>query len=154
AALMVVSLREQPGTLRSTLPEFVPGSPRMPEAIRPAEATITTAPTPAPATFAPPTMPVQTLSDLGTLMMAFIMVWAYLSFCQFLLIYSGNLPVEVTWYTRRFEGVWGWVAAALLVLYFFLPFLFLLNPSIKRNRRRVVAIAAWVLIMRVVEMVW
>jgi hypothetical protein len=152
AALMVVSLREQPHAPSSQLPEFQPGSPRVQEGIKPAEGTITT--TPAPVTFAPPTMPIQTLSDLGTLTMAFIMVWAYLSFCQFLLIYSGNLPVEVPWYVKRFDGVWGWVATSLLLLNFFLPFLLLLNPSIKRNRRHVTAIAALVLFMRVVEVVW
>jgi hypothetical protein len=155
AALMVVSLREQPPGPHA--PPVVGIAPTVPnqEAIHPAPG-ITTSPPPValPRPLAPPTLPTQTLSDLGTLMMAFIMVWAYLSFCQFLLIYSGNLPVEVTWYTKRFEGAWGWVATALLVLHFFLPFILLLNPSIKRDRRRVAAIAAWVLIMRVVETVW
>ena len=155
AAPMVVSLRDQPHPAGPPIPEYRPGLPRVQEAIRPAEGTVTTTtPVAAPTPLAPPTLPTQTLSDLGTLMLAFIMVWAYLSFCQFLLIYSGNLPVEVTWYTKRFEGAWGWVAASLLVLHFFVPFLLLLNPSIKRNRRRVIAIAAWVLLMRVVETVW
>src|SRR5260370_20542641 len=47
-----------------------------------------------------------TLHDLGKLMLAFIMVWAYFSFSQFLIIWSGNLPEEIPWYLRRFQGGW------------------------------------------------
>jgi hypothetical protein len=127
-----------------------------PEGFVPGEQGVVTRPARAEATPERP-IPTQTMSDLGSLMLAFIMVWAYLSFCQFLLIWSGNLPVEVKYYTfpsNRVEGVWGNVALALAVLHFALPFFLLLNTGIKRNRKYLAAVALWVLAMRVVEMIW
>ena len=60
--------------------------------------------------------------DLGKLLLAFTMLWAYLNFSQFLIIWSGNLPEEIPWYVRRVSGVWGAVAIALVVGHFVLPF--------------------------------
>ena len=62
------------------------------------------------------------LHDLGNLMLAFTMLWAYMSFSQFLIIWSGNLPEEIPWYIRRARGAWQWIALALIVFHFFLPF--------------------------------
>ena len=73
------------------------------------------------------------LHDLGKLMLALVMLWAYLSFSQYLIIYSGNLPQEVTWYVRRLNGGWEWVGLALLLLHFALPFVLLLSQSLKKN---------------------
>ena len=53
------------------------------------------------------------LNDLGNLLLAFVMLWAYMSFCQFLIIWSGNLTEEIPWYLRRTRGGWQWVALAL-----------------------------------------
>ena len=53
------------------------------------------------------------LHDLGNLMLAFTMLWAYMSFAQYLIIWSGNLPEEIPWYLRRTRGGWQWVALAL-----------------------------------------
>ena len=53
------------------------------------------------------------LNDLGNLLLAFVMLWAYMSFCQFLIIWSGNLTEEIPWYLRRTRGGWEWVAAGL-----------------------------------------
>ncbi|HEU5249851.1 MAG TPA: hypothetical protein VFW15_07675, partial [Thermoanaerobaculia bacterium] len=64
--------------------------------------------------------------DLGKLMLAFVMFWAYVSFSQYLIIWSGNLPEEIPWYLRRLQGGWGWVGAALVLFHFVLPFLLLL----------------------------
>ena len=47
--------------------------------------------------------------DHGKFMLAFIMVWAYFSFSQWLIIWAGNLPEEITWYIRRLNGGWGFV---------------------------------------------
>ena len=68
------------------------------------------------------------LNDLGNLLLAFVMLWAYMSFCQFLIIWSGNLTEEIPWYLRRTAGGWQWVAVALIVFQFFLPFFVLLVP--------------------------
>ncbi len=58
------------------------------------------------------------LNDLGNLLLAFVMLWAYMSFCQFLIIWSGNLTEEIPWYLRRTRGGWQWVALALIVFHF------------------------------------
>ncbi len=75
------------------------------------------------------------LNDLGNLLLAFVMLWAYMSFCQFLIIWSGNLTEEIPWYLRRTRGGWEWVALALIVFHFFLPFFVLLFRENKRHDR-------------------
>jgi hypothetical protein len=92
--------------------------------------------------------------DLGNLMLAFVMIWAYLAFSQFLIIWSGNLPEEIPWYIRRGTGGWQWVAAALAVFHFLIPFVLLLSRRNKRTRQIISAVALGVLAMRFVEMVW
>jgi hypothetical protein len=94
------------------------------------------------------------MNDLGSLLLAFVMVWAYLSFCQFLLIWSGNLPEEVPWYMARLEGPWKLVALALLLFQFALPFVVLLSRDMKRDRRALAAVALLVVGMRAVELLW
>jgi hypothetical protein len=92
--------------------------------------------------------------DLGTLMFAFIMLWAYVSFSQFLIIWSGNLLEEIPWYLRRFSHGWIWVGLAIFVFLFALPFLLLLQRSIKRNMRTVAAVALVLLLMQLVNLFW
>lgn len=92
--------------------------------------------------------------DLGNLLLAFLMVWAYLSFSQFLIVYSGNLPEEIPYYLDRSQGGWEWVAAALVVFHFAVPFVLLLFRNWKRQARRLGAISAGVLLMRFVDVLW
>ncbi|HTO86271.1 MAG TPA: hypothetical protein VMR54_01925, partial [Thermoanaerobaculia bacterium] len=73
------------------------------------------------------------LHDLGKMMFAFTMFWAYVGFSQYLIVWSGNLPEEISWYLARFRGGWGWVGAAVLVFHFVLPFLLLLSREANRN---------------------
>jgi hypothetical protein len=94
------------------------------------------------------------LHDLGNLMLAFTMIWAYVSFSQFLIIWSGNLPETITWYRHRSHGGWQWVALALIVFGFALPFVILLSRFIKRQARLLAMVAALVLVMRGVELFW
>lgn len=94
------------------------------------------------------------LHDLGKLMLAFVMVWAYFSFSQFLIIWSGNLPEETPWYLRRMQGTWGFVALALVLLHFALPFLLLLSRDLKRNARTIAVVAVGILVMRLIDAVW
>jgi len=81
------------------------------------------------------------LHDLGKLMLAFLMLWAYFGFSQFLIIWSGNLPEEIPWYVRRLQTSWKWVGLALVLLQFALPFVLLLSRDLKRNSRRLVTVA-------------
>jgi hypothetical protein len=93
-------------------------------------------------------------NDFGSLMLAFIMVWAYLSLSQFLIIWSANIPEEVTWYLHRTHGGWQWVGWSLAVFHFALPFVFLLSQTIRRNPRTLARLAAFVLFMHFVELFW
>jgi len=92
--------------------------------------------------------------DLGKLMLAFVMFWAYVSFSQYLIIWSGNLPEEIPWYLRRLQGGWGWFGMALILLHFLLPFLLLLPASANRNPRTLVFVACLVVSMRFVDVFW
>jgi hypothetical protein len=92
--------------------------------------------------------------DLGNLLLAFTMLWAYLSFSQFLLIWSGNLPEEITWYLRRLREGWEWVAVALVLFQFFVPLFLLLSRDVKRVARRLAAVAGLALLMRFVDFFW
>jgi hypothetical protein len=94
------------------------------------------------------------LNDLGSLLLAFVMIWAYLAFSQFLIIWSGNLPEEISWYLNRTSGGWQWIALALAVFYFVVPFLALLSRDIKSNPRRLAAVAAGIVCTSYVAQFW
>jgi hypothetical protein len=94
------------------------------------------------------------LQDLGNLLLAFVMVWAYVSFAQFLLIWSGNLPEEIAWYVPRIQGGWQWLGWTLVTCQFALPFLLLLFRDVKRQPRTLAAVAGLVLALRFVDLVW
>jgi hypothetical protein len=92
--------------------------------------------------------------DLGNLLLAFTMLWAYMSFSQFLIIWAGNLPEEISWYLRRGSHGWQWIAAVLAVFHFAVPFVLLLARGNKRKREIVSRIAIWLLVMRYVNDYW
>ena len=92
--------------------------------------------------------------DLGKLLLAFTMLWAYLNFSQFLIIWSGNLPEEIPWYIERMRGGWGVIAILLIVGHFFLPFLLLLSADIKKQPRLLAWVAIFILAMRLVDTIF
>ncbi len=94
------------------------------------------------------------LHDLGKLMLAFVMLWAYFSFSQYLIIWSANLPEEIPWYLKRMGGGWQWVGLALIFGHFVLPFVLLLSSDIKKNGRTLIGVAVAVIVMRVVDLFW
>ncbi|MDR3765075.1 MAG: hypothetical protein P4M01_13385 [Acidobacteriota bacterium] len=94
------------------------------------------------------------LHDYGKLMLAFTMVWAYFSFSQWLIIWAGNLPEEITWYLDRITGGWQRVALGLVILQFALPFLLLLSKELKRDARKLMPLALLVLLMRYIDLYW
>jgi hypothetical protein len=87
-------------------------------------------------------------------MLAFIMVWAYFSFSQFLIIWSGNLPEEIPWYIRRFHGSWRIIGLLLVLFHFAVPFVVLLSRSVKRRAKTVGMVALGILAARVVDLFW
>jgi hypothetical protein len=94
------------------------------------------------------------LHDLGKLLLAFVMLWAYFDFSQLLIIWSGNQPEEITFYRSRLYGGWGVVAVIVLVFHFFVPFFLLLSQDVKRNARVLPKIAMWLIFMRLVDLFW
>jgi hypothetical protein len=94
------------------------------------------------------------LSDLGNLLLAFVMLWAYFSFSQFLIIWSGDLPDEIAWYEHRIHGSWGAIALTIVVLQFVAPFLMLLSREGKRSARHLARVAVVLLIAYVANLYW
>ena len=92
--------------------------------------------------------------DLGKLLLAFVMLWAYFSFSQFLIIWAGNLPEEIPWYVERIRGGWGAVSLLLVFGHFALPFVLLLSRDLKKNRATLAAVAVSILVMRYVDLLW
>ncbi len=90
--------------------------------------------------------------DIGKLMLALVMIWAYFNFSQFLIIWSGNLPEETHWYLTRMEGTWAYIGILLLVFHFAFPFLVLLNRDLKRNAKWLARVAVFILVLRLVDM--
>ncbi len=94
------------------------------------------------------------MSDLGNLLLALTMLWTYIAFSQYLIIWFGNLPEEVTWYVRRGEGGWQWVAMTLIGLHFVVPFFLLLARVTKLRSGRLWRVAMLLLAMRWVDLWW
>jgi hypothetical protein len=96
----------------------------------------------------------QHLHDLGNMMFAFMVLWAYLSFSQFLITWAGNLPDETPWYLRRLRGGWGWFALSLVVFHFATPFVLLLMRKTKRQAARLYKVCVLMIAIRLVDVYW
>jgi hypothetical protein len=94
------------------------------------------------------------IHDLGKLMLAFVMLWAYINLSQFLIMWSGNLPEEIPWYMTRLAGGWQWLGLLLVIGHFVLPFLMLLSRDLKRSSALLGRVAGLVLLARVLDLFW
>jgi hypothetical protein len=92
--------------------------------------------------------------DLGKLMLAFVMLWAYFSFSQFLIIWSANLPEEIPWYLHRLHGGWQVIGIAIIVFHFVLPFLVLLSRDVKQRPGALAVVALAMIVVRFVDLFW
>ena len=92
--------------------------------------------------------------DHGKWMLTFVMVWAYFAFSQWLIIWAGNLPEEITWYMKRLNGGWGYVGLFLVLFHFAVPFVFLLSRPFKRDVTKLVWLAVWLMLMRDLDLFW
>lgn len=92
--------------------------------------------------------------DYGKLLLALVMLWAYLSFSQLMLIWGANLPEEIPFYIQRLRGPWLAASALLLLAHFVLPFLLLLSSSRKQRKAKLMQVAAMLLVMRWVDHYW
>jgi hypothetical protein len=92
--------------------------------------------------------------DHGKLILTFVLLWAYFSFAQLLIIWAGNLPMEIRFFTRRLYSGWEVMGLGLVIFHFAIPFLFLLSRPFKQNPRSLVRLAAWLLFMRFIDLFW
>jgi hypothetical protein len=93
-------------------------------------------------------------NDLGNLLLAFVLLWAYVSFSQYLIIWSGNIAEETPYYATRTLTNWKYIALVLIILHFFVPFLLLVSRKTKRSIPMLVSVAVWIVLMRFVDLFW
>lgn len=92
--------------------------------------------------------------DLGKMLFAFVVFWAYIAFSQFMLIWYGNIPEETVWYAHRLHEGWYGVTVALAVGHFVLPFFVLLLRDVKRRRLSLSLAALWLLAVHYLDLFW
>jgi hypothetical protein len=92
--------------------------------------------------------------DLGNLLLMYVMTWAYLAFMQFLIIWVGNLPREISWYVPRLQTGWYAIGVALVLFHFFVPLAILLSRAAKRSPLFLGSLAAAVLVMHAIDVYW
>jgi hypothetical protein len=92
--------------------------------------------------------------DLGNLLLAFVVLWAYVQVSQLVITWSGNLPKEIIWYLHRTRGNWAWITFFLVIFHFAVPFFILLGRGNKLRSGRLAAVAAFIVIMHLVDNYW
>jgi hypothetical protein len=92
--------------------------------------------------------------DLGKFLFAFVMLNIYLTFAEFLIIWSGNIPDELPWYLNRINGGWWTICTLDFVCHWLIPFVLLLSRDIKRNKKKMIWITCFMLFARCVDMFW
>jgi hypothetical protein len=92
--------------------------------------------------------------DLGSLLLAFLIIWIYASFFQYMLIWFGDLPREISWFVHRNAGAWRWLARGFVAFYFAVPFFLLLFRSNRGSPRRLAWLGGWLLLAHLAYMFW
>jgi len=92
--------------------------------------------------------------DLGKFAFAFVMLNIYLAFSQFLIIWSGNLPEEIVWYQNRILGHWGIILTLDFLFHWLIPFSLLLSKDLKKNKKRLVRVAQWMIFAKAFDLFW
>jgi hypothetical protein len=92
--------------------------------------------------------------DLGKFLFAFVMLNIYLAFSQFLIIWSGNLPEEIVWYQNRIQGGWGIIITLDFIFHWLIPFSLLLSRDLKRNKKRLIRVAQWMIFAKAFDLFW
>ena len=92
--------------------------------------------------------------DLGNMMLALTMFFTYLAFSQYLIIWNGNLPETAAYYHTRAQGGWIWIGLSMVAIQFFIPFLMLINPTTKRYPNKLMVVAAWIFLVRILDSYW
>ncbi len=92
--------------------------------------------------------------DLGKILFGNLMLWAYFAFCQYLIVWSENIPDEISYYLPRTRTSWGWFGVALIVMQFLVPLLLLLSRPLKRNAYLLSGVVIIILAMRYMDLIW
>jgi hypothetical protein len=92
--------------------------------------------------------------DLGNLLWTFVILWTYVEVSQLIITWSGNLPKEIIWYLHRTSGNWAWITVFIALFHFTIPFLILLGRRNKLQAHRLAYVAAFVVLMHLVENYW
>jgi hypothetical protein len=92
--------------------------------------------------------------DLGKLAFAFVMLNIYLSFAEFLIIWSGNIPDEIPWYLNRIHGGWWYVCSLDFICHWLIPFSLLLSRDLKRNKQKMIWLTCFMIFARCIDMFW
>ncbi|SNS32188.1 quinol:cytochrome c oxidoreductase quinone-binding subunit 2 [Granulicella rosea] len=92
--------------------------------------------------------------DLGKFAFAFVMLNIYLTFAEFLIIWSGNVPDEIPWYLARIHGGWWTICSLDFICHWLIPFCMLLSRNLKREKKRLAGIAIFMIFARFVDMFW
>ena len=92
--------------------------------------------------------------DNGKLLFAFVMLWAYTAFSQWLVIWSGNLPDEISFFLDRLRGGWQFASLFLVLFHCCVPFAMLLSASLKKNPAQLIWVAGWMVVMRWWDLFW
>jgi hypothetical protein len=92
--------------------------------------------------------------DMGKLAFAFVMLNIYLTFAEFLIIWSGNLPDEIPWYLHRIHGGWWYVCTADVICHWVIPFCILLSRDIKRSKSKMIWVTVFMIFARFIDMFW
>jgi hypothetical protein len=92
--------------------------------------------------------------DVGKFTFGHTVFWAYITFCQFMLIWYANIPEETEFYMVRMEGGWDKVSLAMPIIHFFIPFLFLISRHVKRHRTGLAVGAVWMLVVHTIDIFW
>jgi hypothetical protein len=92
--------------------------------------------------------------DLGKLAFAFVMLNIYLTFAEFLIIWSGNVPDEIPWYLNRIHGGWWVVCSADFICHWLIPFVLLLSRDLKRNKQKMIWLTCFMIFARCLDMFW
>ncbi|MBZ9889183.1 hypothetical protein LB559_14670 [Mesorhizobium sp. BR1-1-3] len=91
--------------------------------------------------------------DVANMLFGLMLTWAYLAFMQWLIIWGGDLPVEIHWYIMRTRNGWQFVLW-LIALQFVLPFAGFLSRDLKRSHAGIVWLAAITLAGHLADVLW
>lgn len=92
--------------------------------------------------------------DIGKFAFAFVMLNIYLTFAEFLIIWSGNVPDEIPWYLARIRGGWWTICSLDFICHWVIPFTLLLSRDLKRNKQKMIWLTCWMIFARCLDMFW